>query len=520
MSSVGFIKDRAEKSQPLPLIVPANFTHAAAIGETGSGKTATFIYPNLKERIQMGHALLVYDYKGKEHLSVKHLAKNAGRLEDVVEINKPWGTKINLLKFMSFQEIGDFLKDAQGDMKADKYWNNYASNIGLSIIKTTTSYEEYEKVAKPIHSSLYQSIFKIALKDAGFYGKTLKSIYESSSSLTSLLFFIESMMKLREKAQRYLYELSRKSKKSSSEIHKLISATMKLEQVLKESEKMLGKFDAIDDMDTGDHVSKMALNYIQCIMSYANIGSNPMLNSDESDIPSLLEKGKIVILNTQRLEKSTLSYLTRSTLDELVKRVGRKSITPISVFIDEAQKIVSAGDTLNSDVLREAKVELLLSFQNPSLMIEALGGMSAFQALMGNMVSKYYFKANSYIEELDPLQSMSYELSVGEYIDTKDQKKKLGEHIEFQHTDLIETEALYQEILDVQGLFFKEKIGNHIVVHDQKLYESGYVVMEDVCSGDRKEVRIESIGSSKERSSYLRELERKFDDIDSEEIEF
>lgn len=53
-----------------------------------------FIYlSKLIERMKLNHGILIFDIKGNEHLAVKSLAKEAGRLDDVLEIGKPKGKK-------------------------------------------------------------------------------------------------------------------------------------------------------------------------------------------------------------------------------------------------------------------------------------------------------------------------------------------------------------------------------------------------------------------------------------------
>jgi hypothetical protein len=60
-------------------------------------KTTSYIYPNLNERISLNDGILVMDYKGKEHNAVKLFAKRHNRLNDVLEIGKPWGESINII---------------------------------------------------------------------------------------------------------------------------------------------------------------------------------------------------------------------------------------------------------------------------------------------------------------------------------------------------------------------------------------------------------------------------------------
>ena len=66
MATMGFIQPAQETSLSTPVtnvvLVPETFTHAIAFGQTGSGKTTGFIYPNLQNRLALGHGILLYDY--------------------------------------------------------------------------------------------------------------------------------------------------------------------------------------------------------------------------------------------------------------------------------------------------------------------------------------------------------------------------------------------------------------------------------------------------------------------------
>ena len=86
-----------EKQTMDPIWVPLNFTNAICYGQTGSGKTSFFILPNIHNRIEQGHSVIVFDFKGNMHLKVKCIADNFRRLEDVLEIGVLWGESLNLL---------------------------------------------------------------------------------------------------------------------------------------------------------------------------------------------------------------------------------------------------------------------------------------------------------------------------------------------------------------------------------------------------------------------------------------
>ena len=113
-ATIGFIPSKIKNSTKTTnknkeLIIPKEYTHSCAIGQTGCGKTTSYIYPNLNERISNNNGILVMDYKGKEHNAVKVLANRHNRLNDVLEIGKPWGESINIIKYMSEANLEDFI---------------------------------------------------------------------------------------------------------------------------------------------------------------------------------------------------------------------------------------------------------------------------------------------------------------------------------------------------------------------------------------------------------------------------
>ncbi|QOY53244.1 hypothetical protein [Candidatus Sulfurimonas baltica] len=131
---VGLIKD-TELKEETPL-VDVKFTHSLCIGQTGSGKTTSFIYPNIKHRMEIGHGVLFFDIKGSEHLALKKLASDANRLDDIVEIGKPWGSNINIIESLNNRTFATLLQGLVGDPSdagSNTYFYNEAMSLGTSI---------------------------------------------------------------------------------------------------------------------------------------------------------------------------------------------------------------------------------------------------------------------------------------------------------------------------------------------------------------------------------------------------
>jgi len=147
MGKMGFINSGENNnfSDNFDCIIKEEFTHSCAIGQTGCGKTTGYIYPNLDARIEAEHGILLYDYKGKEHLSVKAIARKHNRLNDVIEVGKIWGSKINILKYMNRANLFSFFVTLNGradNTTGDMFWTNSAANISTeiaSVLKSTNS---------------------------------------------------------------------------------------------------------------------------------------------------------------------------------------------------------------------------------------------------------------------------------------------------------------------------------------------------------------------------------------------
>ena len=101
--AVGFLGGNFEGNDGI--LVPLDFKNSICFGQTGSGKTTGYILPNIQSRLSAGHSVVIFDYKGNLHAHVKKLAKECGRLGDVVEIGPIWGHRFNLLCNIAIKDI-------------------------------------------------------------------------------------------------------------------------------------------------------------------------------------------------------------------------------------------------------------------------------------------------------------------------------------------------------------------------------------------------------------------------------
>ncbi|QSZ42198.1 hypothetical protein GJV85_08760 [Sulfurimonas aquatica] len=429
MATMGFIQSTTCEVPTSSIIVPETFTHSIAFGQTGCGKTTSFIYPNLKKRLELGHGVLLYDYKGKEHLSVKYLAQSTGRLNDVVEIGKPWGENINLIQNMDEEELDKFFSNILSHGKDGKYWENSAKSLGQAVLKILKAIESFSLVMSKVDKDFEQgeSYIQIGRSSSKYSYKyptkrTLTSLVAVCSTFETLSSFIKGLSDLRSRTQVMIKE-NVKELVASAHDEELTEIKLLITELVRTRENLCEIIDeSYDSLSSfGENSNEnLTQNIIGSLVSpLISLSQNSFFNANSFDIVSALNRGQIVVVNTQALSDSVLESLNNSILNELTQRTRSLKLQPISVFMDEAQRILSESTDLPIDVLREAKVDIFLSTQNSALLKNKLES-EKFEALMGNLVHKYYFQS-SVDEELnstyllDELESFEHLSSTNKY---------------------------------------------------------------------------------------------------------
>lgn len=252
MVTMGFIQtnDTDKELQTHSNIVPETFTHSITFGETGSCKTSSFIYPNLKERISLGHGILLYDYKGKEHLSVKAFAYMQKRLQDVVEIGKPWGEKINLVQNMDEDELDKFFDILLKHGDDNKYWQNSAKSLGQLVLGILNAIESTASSLEKVDSIKRETIAAGVLDDMDYpTQRTLKTLVEVCKTFESLKSFISNLNSLvkefetlTKKVARYALADSEITPSLSNQFADVIANTENLRTLISDNKNLLDGF--------------------------------------------------------------------------------------------------------------------------------------------------------------------------------------------------------------------------------------------------------------------------------------
>lgn len=517
MATMGFIKvDETPtlNDKTSSIIVPETFTHSIAFGETGAGKTSSYIYPNLKNRIALGHGILLYDYKGKEHLSVKYLAKKAGRLDDVIEIGKPWGESINIIQKMDEDELDKFFNNILKHGKDGQYWQNSAKSLGQTILHVLKGIESFADALEVVDGVKREKIVvglssyptKRTLQSLLNICKTFEMIKEFVKGLRKL---IKTMDKLIQEAAQKRLSLDPLDKKLKLQLSRLISTKVKLESIIELNQNSLDSFGE----DSNENLTQNIMGSLTSPL--VGLSKNESFNTNNFDIVSALNEGKIIVINVESLANSEMESLSNTILYELSKRTKSKFVNPVSVFIDEFQRVVSANSDIPIDIFREAKVDMFLATQNSALLKDKLED-EKFDALMGNLTQKFYYKS-SLDEELESLNELKL-LQGFEYLASSDDFTKVQQgkpiFIDESHKMLVEFE--YQKSLGVlEEYLYKYKNASVIVDYDARLYKENKLVVFDMKT--KKEYILESL--NKENIEFLEDEVKKLLTIAQAKVE-
>jgi len=380
MGKIGFKlnENRCDDSKQKS-IMKCDFQHAICIGNTGSGKTASLILPTLEDRIKKNHAVIVYIYKGHEHRKIKHLAVESNRINDVIEIGKPHGKYINLMSLLELDMVKHTLVLLSGGLNGDKldFWTLSASRLGTAIVDILRKIHMINVLLEPVDKekkSFREVSFKLELPDEFesvhyTYPKdepSYKTLAQITSNPKKLLIFLQGLKALVRNIEMRL-KLITIAKKSESSDNILIVEVVK--HLLRLEKAYEGYIDfGVDDKSGeagGNNGVLQVLNN-----AIASLANKDYINTQEVDVLDLIEKKSILIVDIEGLNLDVHGVMLESILNKLGRRIRNGTPNPVSIFVDEANRVLPSNVDLHNDVLRESKVELIMAIQNEEQMIE------------------------------------------------------------------------------------------------------------------------------------------------------
>jgi len=366
MSVIGFKTETTFENKKENNVIPlVDFQHVLCEGATGSGKTASLILPTLEDRIERGHAVIFFDHKGHEHMKVKYLAKKAGRLDDVVEIGKPHGSYINLMAELDTIRLKEMISD--NGMNRDPYWANSAANLLedlvsllrrlYTIISALKSFDGFDEKLLNILQELNDYGIDIYEKPS------FQTISKIIASPKKMLQFKELVSTIPNDIEEMLHNNDMCAQTDMMRLRLIFGKMLTLQKTLESSDRFILSQDK-SDTNSGNNAVLQHLD--NTIASYAK---KDYVNTNEYTVAGLMQKNAIIIVDTQSFGEDVMKIFLESVLKKAVMRLRTGSTTPLSVFIDEANRVLSPSIDLHNDVLREASVELILAIQNEEQMI-------------------------------------------------------------------------------------------------------------------------------------------------------
>ena len=439
MGQIGFLPSiKNAKKTTISNILAPSFTHACIIGETGSGKTTSMINPNLQHRLELGHGVLVFDHKGNYHTTVKALAKRAGRLEDVIVIGMPWDKKCSIFEDMDESSLIDFLTSALQHGTDDKFWEQSAVNLAIPIIRVVAALQKLNSF------EVYQPLVK---SFADKYTKSIKTLHAITTNRDSLKKFSEELEALithdfidKEISKILRVLVAKIDKEEDKEAKEILKAYMHFEKVYTSFQKETIHSNAMKDKQnrTFDNIM-ISLN--GPIGAIANID---YINVDEVNINDALNHGKIIVFLCNQLPEVALASITKSLFQNFNERIGHKAYKDVTIFIDEAQRVLNKDIDLPIDTLREARVDVFMAFQSKALLYQKLGLIKT-EALDVNLTSRYYFKNKNNDDEMETAQLEAFSFLTN--LD-KGEKNHKATTIFIKEKELFDTEYAYQKMIN------------------------------------------------------------------------
>jgi hypothetical protein len=312
-------------------IVPLDFRHSLIVGATGSGKTASVIRPNILDRMKRGYGMLIYTYKGHEHKYIKHIAKEQGRLEDVVEVAKPHGVFINLLDILNEKSIDAIVKDHAGFSK-DPYWAISSSSWIKAVIKVYNGvYNQYKIIEK---YGLFNE-FDIDFSDYSSFAPypkkpTFEKIVNIFASIDKFKEFRKDVLEFQSLIRRktnsavkgyYKENVLFASDSNTISKIKALQVEDEMERIYKslaiELYNIRSSIKTIKDISFAEDPPTNSGNNGVLQIAYNalfDLGNKKYLNTSDANIEELLEDRKIVIIDIDSLDDVAHSVMIKSVL--------------------------------------------------------------------------------------------------------------------------------------------------------------------------------------------------------------
>lgn len=368
INTIGFLNNNENKNTDNNFstfkenaIIPCEFTNSICFGQTGCGKTSSFVLPNIKNRLELNHNLIVFDYKGNLYEQVMFLSQD--RFNDIKLLGYPLGCKFNLLKELNDKDFDLIFID---ESKMD-YWAKSAKALFMALkdlIELTIKFKN-EKFYKNFND------FNLP-KELSF-----NTIYQylNTKEISKLCSFCKD----------YILSVHLGTKIGLKNDYNIFLAN----KIYKSCE-FLEPFTDENLESTSSSTGNKGV--IECCANYIkDLAMNESINNDKGYLRDLLSQNFIFIINCSYLTNN-INMILNKCIFNILKEIKNKK--PTSIFLDEAHKIIDKDSIPEVSVCREFKVEYFFSTQNKNQLITLLGN-TASDALLQNIARQISFYDNS-----------------------------------------------------------------------------------------------------------------------------
>ncbi|QOY53243.1 hypothetical protein [Candidatus Sulfurimonas baltica] len=239
--------------------------------------------------------------------------------------------------------------------------------------------------------------------------------------------------------------------------------------------KYFTKYDVeADDRNDGGKFESSLLSVISTLssgFSFMGTSSAKYISEKENplDIVKSLQDAKIIIINVRVVPDTILELMLEQIFEKMIdlNLQSEDDKKPISIFIDEAQRLINKDIPL--DVLRSSKVDVLMAVQSELQLISKFKSREDWQQISVNIAQKYAFKSSFFGG--DHLLSFYVEtatLNTFEYVKEHDANILRANPIFLNKEDFDAVEHTYQhDVLKLQDI---EK--NEILFYDVTHFEN------------------------------------------------
>lgn len=342
------------------------FQNILVSGTIGTGKTASVMYPFLKQSIfyqanvrEEKAGMLILDVKGNFYEQVVKYARECGRESDIILIQLGNINKYNPLhkphmEAIDLAERSRYVMDLfSGGVKKEKFWDTKSAQMMTECIRLMRMTEGYVTLAD-VHN---------IVTNREFLDAKLEKLEELEEELAEFDF---------KACTNYFY--NEFDSKAETTIATIKACVTEMTSFFASSEKINASFCPPEE----------ELNFTgfeQCI-----------------------NEGKIVVLAMNvakypKVSKTIAAYLKLDFQSEVQQRTeaGNTRLNqtrPVFFFSDEYQVYVTANDSEFYGLSRESKCCSIVSSQSYTSILQTLGNKEAFDTLQQNLINKIWLRTD------------------------------------------------------------------------------------------------------------------------------